>query len=91
VRASLRLVPGSCFVALGLAVLCGCPGDDASSGSTALDTGEGSTAPTTDTTDPTATTETGDIEPGPTEGLFACPEGEACTFVVVAQAFDYRL
>jgi hypothetical protein len=72
-------VPARLRAALGLSLLTGCPSDDSTTGDTIADT----TA--SDTTD------TSDTEPAPSEGLFACPTGEACTFVVVAQAFDDRV
>jgi len=86
------MVPAALCLSLGLAVVAGCPSDDTPSGGTIADTTAADTTAADTTADETTTnSETGDTEPAPTEGLFACPAGESCTFVVVAQAFDDRV
>jgi hypothetical protein len=78
-RTILIPTPKARWLSLSL-VLCACASDDAD---------EGSLAETTAAADTSGTG--GDTSSLPTEGPLGCPVGEACTLVVVAQAFDDRL
>ncbi|HWB80046.1 MAG TPA: hypothetical protein VG755_34010, partial [Nannocystaceae bacterium] len=75
-----------------LAIASACNADDDATGGSGSASESTQSGESTQTSDSTADTSTGDpIGPGPDSGLLACPAGQACTLVAVAEAFDDRV
>jgi hypothetical protein len=83
VASSRRRRPRVAASALMVAAACGSGSAGDGDAATTID-------PSTTSDGDTSTSDSGD-EVAPASGPLACPEGEACTLVIVSQAFDDRL